>query len=110
MTALAFVRRTDGVSGEGATMPGITLDIVAPVADACCEGVRPPALSAEAAKDLLTSREREVSTLAARGLSNREIATRLFISLRTVENHLHRAFAKLGVTRREQLPGALGEK
>ena len=79
-------------------MPGIATDIVAPAA-------------AQAGNnDVLTSREREVVTLAAQGLSNREIATRLFISLRTVENHLHRAFAKLGVTRREQLPGALGEK
>ena len=51
----------------------------------------------------LTSREREVVALAAEGLSNREIAERLVVSPRTVENHLHRAFAKLGVRSRSDL-------
>jgi DNA-binding CsgD family transcriptional regulator len=52
---------------------------------------------------VLTSREEEVARLAASGLANREIAERLVVSLRTVENHLHRAFAKLGVTTRGEL-------
>lgn len=51
----------------------------------------------------LTPREWEVATLAARGLSNRQVAGHLFISLRTVENHLHRAFSKLGVASRHEL-------
>jgi DNA-binding NarL/FixJ family response regulator len=45
--------------------------------------------------------------LVARGLSNREVATRLFVSLRTVENHLHHVFSKLGVTSRDELSSAL---
>lgn len=55
----------------------------------------------------LTPRERQVATLAACGLSNRQVARRLFISLRTVENHLHRAFSKLQVTGRQDLHHAL---
>jgi DNA-binding NarL/FixJ family response regulator len=50
-----------------------------------------------------------VAALAATGLSNRQVAARLFVSLRTVENHLHRAFSKLGVTSRDELAGVLGE-
>jgi DNA-binding CsgD family transcriptional regulator len=41
--------------------------------------------------------------LAARGLSNREIADRLFVSIRTVGNHLNHAYAKLGARGREDL-------
>ena len=45
--------------------------------------------------------------LAAEGLSNREIAQRLYMSHRTVGAHLYRIFPKLGITPRTQLPGAL---
>jgi DNA-binding NarL/FixJ family response regulator len=56
----------------------------------------------------LTKRELEVATLAARGLSSREIAETLVVSTRTVENHLQRAYEKLGVSGRTELAGALG--
>ncbi len=55
----------------------------------------------------LSRREREVAFLAAAGHSNREIAQRIGVSNRTVEGHLARAFAKLGVTHREDLAGAI---
>ncbi|WP_244305554.1 helix-turn-helix transcriptional regulator, partial [Kitasatospora cheerisanensis] len=55
----------------------------------------------------LTPQEREVVRLAAAGHSNREIAAQLFLSPRTVGHHLYRAFPKLGVASRDQLPGAL---
>lgn len=55
------------------------------------------------AADQLSQREREVSELAARGLSNDEIAARLDISRRTVETHLRTVFHKTGVSRRSQL-------
>ncbi|MGH3981243.1 MAG: LuxR C-terminal-related transcriptional regulator [Pseudonocardiaceae bacterium] len=68
-----------------------------------CEGARTPALAAIAAPLPLTHREREVVTLAAGGLSNRQIAQRLVVSIRTVENHLYRATAKLGTSDRAEL-------
>ncbi|MER7439605.1 helix-turn-helix transcriptional regulator [Micromonospora avicenniae] len=68
-----------------------------------CDGVRTPALAVAARPLSLTSREREVVTLAAHGLSNREIADRLVVSVRTVEGHLYRAGAKLGTSNRAQL-------
>lgn len=55
----------------------------------------------------LTGRELEVARLAAEGLSNRTIADRLTISVRTVENHLHRVFQKIGVDDRAALARAL---
>ncbi|PZT70799.1 hypothetical protein DN402_05460 [Streptomyces sp. SW4] len=55
----------------------------------------------------LTTREREVAALAAGGLSNRDIADRLVVSVRTVENHLHRVYHKLGVVQRADLAGLL---
>jgi DNA-binding CsgD family transcriptional regulator len=55
----------------------------------------------------LTAREREVASLAARGLTNREIADNLYLSPRTVENHLQRIYDKLGVSSRDELNAAL---
>lgn len=55
----------------------------------------------------LSRREREVARLAARGLSNKEIADQLVLSTRTVESHLYQAFAKLGVSSRAELAGVL---
>jgi DNA-binding CsgD family transcriptional regulator len=74
-----------------------------------CEGARPPTmLTAPQAVDL-TPREREIALLATAGASSREIADRLVISVRTVDNHLQNAYRKLGVTRRKDLPRVLGE-
>jgi DNA-binding NarL/FixJ family response regulator len=58
----------------------------------------------------LTNREREIATLAARGLTSRDIAEQLSLSTRTVDNHLQNAFGKLGVTGRHELDAALGQK
>jgi NarL family two-component system response regulator LiaR len=50
----------------------------------------------------ITARELEILALIARGLSNREIATQLFVSENTVKTHCSRAFDKLGAARRTQ--------
>jgi DNA-binding CsgD family transcriptional regulator len=55
----------------------------------------------------LSRREREVADLAVLGLSSREIGDRLFLSTRTVDNHLARAYGKLGVGGRAELADAL---
>jgi DNA-binding CsgD family transcriptional regulator len=63
-------------------------------------------LAAPEAADL-TPGEREIALLAAGGSSSRQIADRLVISVRTLDNHLQHAYRKLGVTRREDLPRVL---
>jgi DNA-binding CsgD family transcriptional regulator len=73
-----------------------------------CEGVRTPALASLDHDDDLTAREREVATLAARGLADQKIADELFISVRTVHAHLRSAYAKLGISGRSDLAGVLG--
>lgn len=57
----------------------------------------------EAWRDVLTERELEVALLVTQGLSNREAAARLFVSVRTVEVHLGRIFTKVGVSSRVPL-------
>jgi DNA-binding NarL/FixJ family response regulator len=58
-------------------------------------------------RDQLTPQEEQIARLAREGLSNPEIGSRLYISPRTVEWHLHKVFAKLGITSRKGLKGAL---
>ena len=71
-------------------------------------GACTPALLAAVHPLPLTARERESAVLAARGLSNRAIAERLTVSVRTVEGHLYRAGRKLGVSDRSQLAARVG--
>ena len=59
--------------------------------------------------EALTASERRVADMAASGQTNREIAQALFITVRTVENHLTRVYAKLDIKSRDELQAALGE-
>ncbi len=68
-----------------------------------CGGIRTPALELAAHPLPLTVREREIANLVAAGLSNKEIADRLVVSVRTVEGHLYRACIKLDISDREDL-------
>ena len=74
-----------------------------------CEGARTPALSVPVVVSPLTRRERDVALLAAAGQSSQAIADRLFLSVRTVNNHLQRVYSKLGISSRNDLAAALGE-
>ncbi|MEV0170550.1 LuxR C-terminal-related transcriptional regulator [Streptomyces sp. NPDC050803] len=68
-----------------------------------CQGARTPALSGLVLGEL-TARQRQIVTLAAAGLSNRQIAERLTLSIRTVGNHLYSAYTRLGASDRGALP------
>ena len=69
-------------------------------------GARPRRLSFTGV-DALTASERRICVLAAKGLTNRDIAQELFVTPKTVENHLGRAYAKLGIGTREALSQTL---
>jgi DNA-binding CsgD family transcriptional regulator len=56
---------------------------------------------------VLTERERQIAKLAGKGVSNREIAMDIGVSVRTVEGHLYQVFTKLGVSSRGELNGLL---
>jgi len=70
-------------------------------------GAKPRRLQFSGAESL-TASEWRVAQLAARGASNRDIAAALFISTRTVENHLSRVYRKLDISSRDRLDAALG--
>jgi DNA-binding CsgD family transcriptional regulator len=68
-----------------------------------CGGIRTPALKTAANPLPISAREREIAELIAAGASNKQIAERLVLSVRTVEGHIYRACAKVGVGDREAL-------
>jgi DNA-binding CsgD family transcriptional regulator len=72
-------------------------------------GLQSPAINAAAQPLPITDREREIAAMVAAGLSNREIADRLCVSVRTVDGHLYRIFTKLGIQKRDQLARLLSE-
>lgn len=55
----------------------------------------------------LTPKELEVARLAAAGLTNRQVAERLFVSIKTVNCHLDHVYKKLGISRRSELSARL---
>jgi DNA-binding NarL/FixJ family response regulator len=68
-----------------------------------CQGAQTPALRAATTAQPFTARQREIISLAAQGLSNKEIAERLTMSIRSVEGHLFRASQRVAANSREQL-------
>jgi DNA-binding CsgD family transcriptional regulator len=83
------------------------LDVRAEALASRCEGARTPALRHTTSAVPLTEREREIATLAADGRPSRDIAASLYLSVRTVDNHLGRIYDKLGVSSRAELAAAL---
>ena len=83
-------------SGDALLSPGVTRQLIAEFA---ARPEPPPAPTLEP----LTDREREVTALVAAGLSNDEIAERLYLSTATAKTHVSRAMTKLGARDRAQL-------
>jgi DNA-binding NarL/FixJ family response regulator len=83
-------------SGDALLSPGVTRQLIARFAGRAEPPPSPP-------PDPLTDREREVTALAATGLSNDEIAERLYLSTATVKTHINRAMTKLDARDRAQL-------
>ena len=73
---------------------------------ASCEGATTPGLCYAAVP--LSGRERQIAMLAVKGMASKDIAERLFLSVRTVSNHLQHTYTKLGVASRASLAEALG--
>jgi DNA-binding CsgD family transcriptional regulator len=75
-----------------------------------CGSVYTPALAELGSRASVTGRQREITALAAQGLTNKEIAKRLNVSVRTVESHLYRASTKTGATGRAELAAGLNPR
>jgi DNA-binding CsgD family transcriptional regulator len=73
-----------------------------------CEGANTPPLRTVTARVHLTPTELDVALKAVAGKSNKEIANDMYVSLRTIESHLHSAYTKLGISGRRELAGTLG--
>jgi DNA-binding NarL/FixJ family response regulator len=84
-------------AGDSLLSPGVTRRLIGEYASRARQP--PPTRQL----DVLTDREREVVALVAEGISNEEIATRLFVSPATAKTHVNRAMTKLGARDRAQL-------
>ncbi|AZG44461.1 Transcriptional regulatory protein LiaR [Gordonia insulae] len=94
--AAAVRERAGGRGGAESSARALRLSVL-------CDKATTPALRASAKPLPVTGREREIIALVAQGLSNREIAERLTVSVRTVEGHIYRASIKLDVADRDAL-------
>ena len=94
-------------AGDALIAPGVTRRLIAHFTGTLAPATQPAAsrASAEAQRQLdgVTEREREVLTLVGRGMSNKEIADSLSISVATAKAHVARLLAKLGARDRVQL-------
>jgi DNA-binding NarL/FixJ family response regulator len=98
----AVLARRDGRPGDAAAAAARAAELAEQ-----CEGARTPALGAASSPLPLRDREREIALLAAAGLTNRAIAGRLQLSVRTVESHVYRACTRLGLADRAELAAAV---
>lgn len=98
--ALAFdFAQAEGLSGTASTAHTML--------DKLSESVPALPITPRNKGPLLTDRERQIATLAGNGVSNKDIALDIGISVRTVEGHLYQVFTKLGVSSRSDLLGLI---
>ena len=107
LAAEAYLAAAAAYRSGGHTRPASAMARRAGELAALCGDVSTPGLSFGTQSDRLTRREREVASMAAAGASSREIAAKLVLSVRTVDNHLQNAYSKLGVTSRDELARVL---
>ena len=107
LAAEAYLAAAAGYRSEGLARPASAMTRRAAELAARCGDVSTPGLSFGTNKERLTRREREVAGLAAAGASSREIAAKLVLSVRTVDNHLQNVYSKLGVSSRDELARVL---
>ena len=96
--------RSEGLARQATMMTRRAGELAAPLGDVRTPGL---ALGGSTGLDQLTRREREVAAMAAAGASSRDIAGKLVLSVRTVDNHLQNVYSKLGVTSRDELARVL---
>jgi DNA-binding CsgD family transcriptional regulator len=105
--ALASAARLAQAAGEPRAATGLQARSDALAANT--QGATTPLLRFTAALVPLTAREREIAALAAQGTSSKDIADRLFLSARTVDNHLQSIYGKLGIRGRRELAATFGD-
>ena len=109
LAAEAAIAASDVARSKGDQRAAAALTVRAERLAALCENASSPALAvATGAVDPLTDREREIAFLAASDMTSREIAEQLYLSYRTVNNHLQHIYDKLGIRGRSELRQALG--
>ena len=102
LAAEAYTAAAAGYRSAGQARPASAAARRAAELIAACGDITTPALAAGHGAERLTKREREIAELAAAGVASREIAERLFLSIRTVDNHLQSAYDQ---ARRDQPRG-----
>ena len=107
LAAEAYLAAAEGYRSHGHPRPAAAMTRRAGELAALCGDVRTPGISFGTQTERLTRREWEIASMAAAGASSREIAARLVLSVRTVDNHLQSVDTKLGVTSRDELARVL---
>jgi DNA-binding CsgD family transcriptional regulator/tetratricopeptide (TPR) repeat protein len=103
LAAEAFASAARAARAAGEQRAAVSLQARSDDEAAKCEGAATPLLRFTDELTPLTRREREIATLAAEGASSKDIAAKLFLSTRTVDNHLQSVYGKLGISGRHEL-------
>jgi DNA-binding CsgD family transcriptional regulator len=106
-SAEAFAAAADVVRSVGDQRQANQLAARAAAAMERCQGTRSGRVLPATTVVPLSPREREIAVLAASGVPSKDIAAQLFVSVRTVNNHLQNVYTKLGVSGRAELRAAL---